>query len=107
MKREQLKADLTLLKRYVKEVEEGLEEAYKVRDEPKEGEALKESYQDFMVKLYHVVGLLAGLTQEAGLLVGDMQKIAQYSEPKSKTASDAVSMLKDILYPPKRGRGEN
>lgn len=106
MKREALKADLTLLKRYVKEIEEGLEQAYQIRDEPKPNADMRQSYQEFMVKLYNIVGILAGLTNEAGLLVGDLQKIAQYSEPKTG-AADPMSVLKDILASPKNGRGEN
>lgn len=107
MTKEQLKADLTLLKRYVKEIEEGLEQAYLIRDEPKPGSNMKEEYQKFMIKLYNVVGLLAGITTESGLLVGDLQKIAQYSEPNSKGASDPLSALQNILLPSKNGRGEN
>ena len=106
MKREELKADLALLKRFVKEVEDGLEEAYRIRDNSDPNDA-KKSYQDFLMKLYNIVGLLTGLSNEAGLLVGDLQKISQYSDPKAKAANDAVSLLKDMLAPPKSGRGEN
>ena len=107
MKREELKADLTLLKRYVKEIEDGLNEAYLIRDEPKPNTDMKQAYQEFMVKVFKIVGILAGITNEAGMLVGDLQKIIQYSEPKSKSSEDTMSMLKAIIAPPKSGRGEN
>lgn len=106
MKKENMKADLTLLKRCFSEVETALELAYKVRDENKTVDP-KDNHNDFIVSLSKAMGLMMMLYQEAGLLVGDLQKIAQYSTPKKdKDASDILSNIFGSL-PAKSGGRDN
>lgn len=107
VKREQLKADLTLLKRYISEIEKSLDDAYKIRDSSKKDLDV-DTYDGFTIALSKVVGLLAGLSSEAGFLIGDLQKIVQYSAPTSSSKDESpVDILKNILSSSKGGRGEN
>lgn len=93
------KADLTLLKRYIDELEKELNAAYKLRDEAHISGELKLSYQDFMLALSKAIGILSGINTESGLLIGDVYKIAKYSEPKSLSSNEdePSNMIDNLL----------
>jgi hypothetical protein len=110
MKREVLKADLSFLKQYVKEIDAALEYAYSIRDNG--SDLSTEEYRNFLIELSKTSGLLIGLAQEASLLVADLEKIARYSIPvlTSQTVSNtekAQDLLNNIIKSAKGSRGEN
>jgi hypothetical protein len=99
----ELKVDLSLLNELVKEVDEQLSHAYGLRSLLTKTSP-SEDYRKFIIELSKVTGLLSGVAQEAGLLVGDLQRIIQLTGP-SKEVDEASALLKSILSPLSKGQG--
>jgi hypothetical protein len=79
MNKKELKLDLTLLKLYFEKLEEYSNKAEKSLES--KGENANELYHNYMLDIASVVGVLAGISQEASLLINDCTKIAQYGQP--------------------------
>ena len=97
-----VRADLSLLKQMVVELEKQMEESYKIR-ESISGVQAEENYRTFVTELYKAVGILSGIAQESGLLVGDLQKLVQMTSPKPE--KDPSTVLESIFSGMKSGRG--
>ena len=92
----EIKADLSLLNKLVSELSIQLDIAYKARNSISKPDPADESFQTFIVELSKSMGLLSGIANEASLLVGDLQKIAQYAATSPDT-DDSTNLLKSIL----------
>jgi hypothetical protein len=88
------KADLSLLQELVAELSKQLDTAYETREKIK-GVQADEAYRQFVIELAKSVGLLSGITQEATLLVGDLQKIMHYAS--QKTSPEPEDILAEIF----------
>ena len=98
-----MKADLTLMHKLVAELEKQLDDSYKLRDTIKETKD-QETYFKYVIEISKAVGILSGISQEASLLIGDMQKLIQIaSQPNDM--EDPTSMLQSILSPLGKGKG--
>jgi hypothetical protein len=93
----EVKADLTLLKEMVTVLETQLEEAYMIRNSFKNDKS-GEVHRQFIIEVSKSVGILSGIAGEASLLIGDLQKIMQYSyqNPYQKD-SDSADVVSTIL----------
>lgn len=100
MKKE-MKVSLTLLKRYVAEAEKALDDAYNQPEDTTE-----DNYK-FIMNLSKVVGLIAGISQEAGLLVGDLQKVVQYNNPLLKEEGGLESLKSALSQVFPKSRKDN
>jgi Na+/alanine symporter len=89
------KIDLTLLKKLVSEVEAALASAETIKDA--EG-----SIVEYIVEMAKLSGLTAGVMQEAGMLVADIQA---YVMAVQNPAAQQSNMLEKILGPLKPGPG--
>jgi len=88
----EIKADLTLLKEMVTALETQLEEAYMIRTSLKTDKS-GEVHRQFIIEVSKSVGILSGIAGEASLLIGDLQKIMQYSYQKDSDPADVVSTI--------------
>jgi len=100
MKKEELKADLTLLKKMTVELEKFLQKTYKIRDDTQE--MSRDEYHLFTVEVSKAIGLLAGISRESGLLVGDLTKIIEMSPDnptnnKENEENDAMNFIDKII----------
>ena len=112
MKPEKPKANLTMLRRLVDELDKFLNETYKLRDTIDEQELSKasETYKSFVVEISKATGLLVGISGEANALVGDLNKLALYSCPIDNSSMAAVDEKMDMdlskyLFPQKSNKG--
>lgn len=80
------KIDLTLLKKLVGELENSLTTADGIRSA--EGDIT-----EFVVELAKAAGLAAGVMQEAGMLIGDIQSQVMAVQSPSPTKSDFLEKL--------------
>lgn len=78
------KIDLTLLKRLVSEVEQGITTAEKLK-------LLPDGKNDYIVEMSRTTGLLAGIMTEATMLVGDVQTLLSGAPPLDKSSIDALT----------------
>jgi len=95
MPRKDIKADLSLLKELVDELEKQLDEAYLSRDklpEDKDGVI----YRKFIIDLSKAAGLLSGIANESSLLVGDLSKIMRLALESSED-SDPMNQINSLL----------
>lgn len=109
MKKEQLKADLSLLKKYVEEIEVGLDKAYDIRDSflNEKGKEFITKHNQFLIELSKVTGLCVGISQEAGLITSDLQTIAKYSKPSSEDSEDEPLNILNNFLKNNKNTGEN
>ena len=99
------KLELSLVKRLLKDLESELEETYSLRESVPFDKA---KYEDCIVSVSKSIGLLAGISQEASALIGDLKVFAQYSIPESKdNAFDVNSILSGFIKQSGGGGGKN
>jgi len=104
MSRKDIKADLSLLKELVVELEKQLDESYESRDKlsnDKDGEM----YRKFVIDLSKSAGLLSGIASESQLLIGDLSRIMKYAvqSPEDDTMNKISSILNKSLKNPGGG----
>jgi len=95
MSKKDIKADLSLLKDLVIELEKQLDTAYEARDnlpEDKDGAM----YRKFIIDLSKAAGLLSGIANESSLLMGDLSKIMKSAlqSPEDESLNKINSILK-------------
>lgn len=96
--------DLTLLKRFVSELETGLATADAIR-------TVEGPIPDYLVEMSKTSGLAASVMQEASMLVGDIQKQMMQLQNPSSSQGDLLDKLfggsKDPLGGPFGGGNAN
>ncbi len=95
MSRKDIKADLSLLKDLVSELEKQLDESYVARDKLSEDKDGQE-YRKFIIDLSKAAGLLYGISNESSLLVGDLSKIMKFALQGSEE-NDPMDQINSIL----------
>lgn len=110
-----VRADLSLIKDLINELEKQLDGAYLIREDLNKNPT-EEAYRKFVIELSKALGILSGISQESVLLVGDMQTIMQYATKTDKTdetdeteeTEEATNILKSIFSSmPKGGSNRN
>jgi hypothetical protein len=84
------KINLSLMKRYLSEIESHLEAVYKC----KSVQAVDDD-NSLMIEISKTIGLLSGISYEAALLIGDVQKLSQ--EEGVPEESNTVKKLTSLL----------
>jgi hypothetical protein len=100
---QQIKLDLLLMKRFVKELEDSLVLVYENREKLIENPSIKESYYDYTINLSKSIGLLSGIAAEAGMLIGDLQNFNKSSLDENKS----LNYLEKLLSSNKASNGSN
>lgn len=95
-----MKVDLTLLKKYIEELELELKvaEAVKSKDALSDEEA-NNAINARLISLSKAAGLCLGVSQEAGMLITDIQKLVSASFLPSKSSKSDLTdnMLSSFL----------
>ncbi len=86
----ELKVNLTLLKRYVAELEASINKAETVM-------ANKEDPNDYVVEMSKSAGLASGIVQEATLLVGDIKTAIKLNTAYQQAAGSIEGDLADLF----------
>lgn len=91
------KINLTLLKKFVGELETSLTTAESIKS------SANSDVNEYIIEMSKAAGLCAGVMSEAGMLVGDVQTMVMMAQNPTSAKSD----LLDKILAPLKGSGTN